>query len=131
MVTLTCIPVRRWFWAGTARRTFLQHLAAHGESFFPVGMWAQSSGWINLFGERRERLSSTTGCWPIPDRHDLPVVVAGRQTIMSPPTARLRHRPLATLVLQVGLGSGTLLMHVPVVLAAAHQEGRSSSSRLC
>ena len=45
------------------------------------------------------------------------------KTIMSPPTARLRHLLLATLALQVGLGIGTLLMHVPVVLAAAHQGG--------
>ena len=111
------------FVAGTRAGLSYNTWPLMGDSFFPIGMWAQSPWWINLFEnvatvQFNHRLLA----------YALTVMIclwwwrAGK-TMMSPPTARLRHLLLATLALQVGLGIGTLLMHVPVVLAAAHQGG--------
>ncbi len=94
-----------------------------GESFFPAGMWAQSPWWINLFEnvatvQFNHRLLAyalialTVRLW----------WVAGRTALDSLST-RLRHLLPAALVVQVGLGIGTLLLHVPVTLGAAHQGG--------
>lgn len=94
-----------------------------GESFFPVGMWAQSPWWINLFEnvatvQFNHRLLA----------YGLSVLTvllwwqSGRAT-PGPLSARLRPLLLAALVLQIGLGIVTLLLHVPVVLGAAHQGG--------
>ena len=111
------------FVAGTRAGLSYNTWPLMGESFFPVGMWAQSPWWVNLFEnvatvQFNHRLLA----------YALTVMIclwwwrAGK-TMMSPLTARLHHLLLATMALQVGLGIGTLLMHVPVVLAAAHQGG--------
>ncbi len=49
-------------------------------------------------------------------------LVSLRQTLAAPVRTGL-HLLLATAVLQVSLGISTLLLHVPVPLAAAHQAG--------
>jgi cytochrome c oxidase assembly protein subunit 15 len=111
------------FVAGTRAGLAYNTWPLMGEGFFPVGMWAQSPWWINLFEnvatvQFNHRLLAyaligVIGLWWWRTR--------GLAT--NPPTARLRWLLVAALALQVGLGIATVLLHVPVALGAAHQAG--------
>lgn len=111
------------FVAGTRAGLSYNTWPLMGESFFPVGMWAQSPWWINLFEnvatvQFNHRLLA----------YGLSVLTvllwwrSGR-AVLDPLGARLRPLLLVALGLQVGLGIATLLLHVPVALGAAHQGG--------
>jgi len=94
-----------------------------GDSFFPVGMWARSPWWINLF----ENVAT------VQFNHRLLayalIVLSGflwwrtGRTALSIAANRWRHLLLVALAAQVSLGIATVLLHVPVALGAAHQGG--------
>lgn len=111
------------FVAGTRAGLSYNTWPLMGEGFFPVGMWAQSPWWINLF----ENVAT------VQFNHRLlayalivlTVLLWWRAGNTAPgsPAARWRHVLLVALALQAGLGIATLLLHVPVALGAAHQAG--------
>jgi cytochrome c oxidase assembly protein subunit 15 len=105
--------------AGHAYNTFPQM----GGQWLPPAGWMLEPGWRNLFENIATvqfdhrvlamlTLASIVAFWVYALRHALP---GG---------ARLgTHLLLVTGLVQVGMGIGTLLLHVPVALAAAHQAG--------
>ena len=92
-----------------------------GEHWIPPGLGALTPAWLNLFANQvtaqfdHRLLALTT----------FAVVVvywfASRHTVMPRRAGVARHALLHTAVLQVALGISTLLLAVPVPLAAAHQ----------
>ncbi len=111
------------FVAGTRAGLSYNTWPLMGESFFPVGMWAQSPWWINLFENvATVQFNHRLLAYALIALTGLLWWRAGRSAL-SPLATRLRHGLLAVLTLQVGLGIGTLLLHVPVALGAAHQGG--------
>ncbi len=124
VVTLTFITLLAGgFVAGTRAGLSYNTWPLMGESFFPVGMWAQSPWWINLFENvATVQFNHRLLAYALIALTGLLWWRAG-QSALSPLAARLRHGLLVVLALQVGLGIGTLLLHVPVALGAAHQGG--------
>jgi len=103
--------------AGFAYNTF----PLMNDSFFPVGMWAQEPWWINLF----ENVGTVQF-----NHRLLAYVLIGviaifwwrlRKAALPQDVAQANHLLLAALALQVVLGISTLLLRVPLALAAAHQ----------
>jgi cytochrome c oxidase assembly protein subunit 15 len=105
--------------AGFAYNTFPKM----GDQWLPPAGWMQQPGWRNLFEniatvqfDHRllaiSTLASLVAFW---------VYAKGRPL---PRSARVGiHLLLLAGILQVSMGIGTLLLHVPVPLAAAHQAG--------
>jgi heme a synthase len=105
--------------AGYAYNTF----PLMGGRWVPEGLWALTPLWTNFFEnvvtvQFDHRLLAVTlfaliaALW----------VAAQRQALPSA-TRTAIHLLLAVAVVQVGLGISTLLMHVPIALASAHQGG--------
>ena len=103
--------------AGFAYNTF----PLMGESFFPVGMWAQEPWWVNLF----ENVGTVQF-----NHRLLAYVLIGmiaafwwrlRKLALPSDVAIANHLLLAAVGVQVVLGISTLLLRVPLGLAAAHQ----------
>ena len=77
-----------------------------------------------LVRECRRRCSSTIGCWPKPRAAAVLLLwLAGRRAACRAPPGLRCMRSLAAALLQFALGVSTLLLVVPVPLAAAHQAG--------
>lgn len=94
----------------------------HGR-FIPEGLWALEPGWLNAFEnlatvQFNHRLLAYLLCLIVP----LYWWLARRYPLTSG-TRGLFHLLLAMLAVQVVLGIATLLQHVPIALAAAHQAG--------
>ncbi len=103
--------------AGFAYNTF----PLMGESFFPVGMWAQTPWWVNLF----ENVGTVQFIHRLLAYVLIGLIVAfwwrARTLALPADAARANHLLLAALALQIALGISTLLLRVPLGLAAAHQ----------
>ena len=103
--------------AGFAYNTF----PLMGESFFPVGMWAQEPRWVNLF----ENVGTVQFNHRLLAYVLIGVVAAywwHMRKVALPSDATLaNHLLLVALAVQVALGISTLLLRVPLSLAAAHQ----------
>jgi cytochrome c oxidase assembly protein subunit 15 len=94
-----------------------------GESFLPVGMFAQEPWWVNFF----ENVATVQF-----DHRLLAYVVAiavvwlwwrARRVALVPRARLASHLLLAVAALQLALGIATVVAVVPVPLAAAHQAG--------
>lgn len=105
--------------AGHAYNTFPKM----GDHWLPPGGWTLQPGWRNLFEniatvQFDHRLLAVTTLLAI-----LLFWWAGRRRITQPATRWGVHLLLLAVCLQAGLGISTLLLHVPVALAATHQAG--------
>jgi len=103
--------------AGFAYNTF----PLMGESFFPVGMWSQQPWWVNLF----ENVGTVQFNHRLVAYVLIGVIAAFwwriRKLALPSDVGAANHLLLAALALQVTLGISTLLLRVPLTLAAAHQ----------
>lgn len=105
--------------AGFAYNTF----PLMGESFLPVGVFAQQPWWINFFEnvgtvQLDHRLLAYLLVLMIPVWWWM-----ARRHVLDATTRTFFHLLLAMLAVQVTLGITTLLYVVPIPLAAAHQAG--------
>jgi cytochrome c oxidase assembly protein subunit 15 len=91
--------------------------------WIPAGIFSLSPLWRNLFENSAtvqfdHRLLATLVFISV-----IVLWLAGRRAPLPATVTTGLHLVLATVILQVGLGISTLLLHVPVALAALHQAG--------
>ena len=119
LVSLTIIS--GGFVAGLKAGRIYNTFPMMGEHWIPPGVMALSPGWRNLFDnpalvQLDHRLLAVTTFF---------VVIAfwlGLQRVTrTSRTSTLQHLLLLALLAQVSLGIATLLLHVPIALAASHQ----------
>jgi cytochrome c oxidase assembly protein subunit 15 len=94
-----------------------------GDSFIPAGLYAASPPWLAMF----EDITTIQFNHRI-FAYLLFVLLSGFAFLVYRSATQGRGQLAATLLiialfLQVGMGIGTLLLHVPVWLATAHQGG--------
>lgn len=105
--------------AGHAYNTFPKM----GDQWLPPDGWSLAPGWRNLFEniatvQFDHRLLAITTFFSL-----LVLWYAKRKTLAHQRTRLAMDLILIAVVLQIGLGITTLLMHVPVAIAATHQAG--------
>jgi cytochrome c oxidase assembly protein subunit 15 len=105
--------------AGYAYNTFPKM----GDQWLPPAGWMLEPGWRNLF----ENIATVQFDHRLLALLTLVAVLAfwlyARGRPMGRPARAGVHVLLLVAIIQVGMGIGTLLLHVPVALAAAHQAG--------
>jgi len=105
--------------AGFAYNTFPKM----GDQWLPPAGWMLQPGWRNLF----ENIATVQFDHRLLAMLTLASIVAfwlyARGRVMSRPARVGVHLLLLAGIIQVSMGIGTLLLHVPVSLAAAHQAG--------